>query len=290
MNKYVASNNVQAVHNNIPPQQQFQASISYATGLVYFPVIIIGLGILSVLIFQSILCFRGCFHYICPNTCQCCYNNESASIPDITQRKALHLRSIYWFFTFLLFAFITNFFVFLGDTSLQTSGKQASNSIVLSANLFTNIDYNANAMSFVIGNISKSFSTQPCQDFWNQIDVYSDFVNYCEMGQSSVHQITDIVGEVPSKLNDANSILTTKGLYYKNISIYVLFSIILVSTILLFVAYFVQLKWLLTVAIELSLLMVLLATLVGATLMFVVVSIRNVSMYYNKYIIIHYYS
>lgn len=272
-NNYVASSFVTTGHQ-IPPQQQFSVSITYATGLLYFPIAIISLSLLSVLIFQIIFWVRGCFHFICPKTCECYYNNESASVSDPAQRKAMHSRAIYWFFTFLLFTFITNFFVFVGDTSLRSSGSEASESIVQSANLFSDINNYAHSISFEFGNISKSFSTSPCQEFWIQAKTYSDVINECKQGQSSATQLSSIISSIPNTLNSANDVLTDQGLYYKNIAVYVLFAVILLSTVLLFAAYFIQRKWLLTVAVELSLLMVLLTTLVGATLMFVVV--RNI--------------
>lgn len=268
-NNYVASSTVSAGHQ-IPPQQQFSLSYSYATGLLLFPAIIIGLGLLSVFIFLGIMCVRGCYHTFCP--CSSCYNMESASTSDLTQRKTMHWRSIYWFFTFVALAFVTNFFVFLANSYLDTGGKQASNSIVQSANLFSSINSNAKSISFDLRNISQSFSTQPCQSYWTQEGVYQYFVDECGTGVSAILGVTSVVGSVPRSLNDANDALNNKGLYYKNIAVYVLFAVITVSIALLVLAYFVQAKWLLTVAIILSLLMVLLTTLVGSTIMLLVVS------------------
>jgi len=268
---YTISSYVLAGHQ-IPPVNQFSESRTYVTGLILLPVIIASLGILSVLIFQSILCVRCCYHSICPDEHRECYNIASASEPDYERRKSFHQRSIIWFFTFVILTLITNCFVFVGDSYLSNSGKTASDSIVQMSDIFTDIKYNANSIAYDLSNMSSLISTQPCYTYWNEIPgLYNQLIAEISTGETSALALESTVGSTGTNLNDVNDTLKNKGLYYKNISVYVLFSIVTVAAILLIVAYFVQLKWLLTVAIVLSLLMVLLMTIVGSALMFATV-------------------
>lgn len=282
---YVVSQNVLAGHQ-IPPVAKFSESQSYVIGLTLFPIIIAALGLLSVLIFQSILCVRFCFHSLCPDSYRECYNIASASEPDYERRKAFHWRSICWFFTFITLTLVTNCFVFLGDSYLSTSGKQASNSIVQMSNLFSDIKSNANSLSYDLGNISSLLAVPDCYVYWNSVPgLYNQLVEECQAGESSAQSLSSQVGSTGTNLNDLNNVLTNQGLYYKNISVYVLFAIVTLAALLLVLAYFVKLKWLLTTAIVLSLLMVALMTIVGSALMFATVSIITILFGYLIHII-----
>lgn len=278
--QYVISSRVFAGHQ-IPPIQQFSESKSYITGLLVFPIIIAVLGILSIFIFQSILCVRFCYHALCPSEHRECYNIASASEPDYERRKTYHSRSIIWFFTFIILTLITNCFVFIGDSLLSVSGRQASDSIVQLSNLFYDINSNANSISYDLGNMSALISTQPCYTYWNTIPgLYNQLIEQCQVGQSSAQSLAGVVGSTGTNLYDLNNVLTKTYLFYKSISVYSQFAIVTVSALLLITAYFVKLKWLLTTAIVLSLLMVLLMTFVGSALMLVTVRIVCMMSFY----------
>jgi hypothetical protein len=222
---YRPTGDVKAAHG-IPKVQDFALTVDYLKGAAVFAIIIFVLGVLSVAIYQFILCCRCCFHFCCPNSCKCCYNKESSYEPDLYERMRHHKKARFSFFAFLLGAVIVNCLVFIGSNSLSKGIRDVGDSMDSIADVFTNlvnISGNIqNALDDVSAQISPNITgggtcyfafCQPVLGVCTQ-DYYSDMTQYISDGNSALQSITDIIGNLPENIHDARKKTVKQGECY----------------------------------------------------------------------------
>jgi hypothetical protein len=186
-------------------------------------------------------------------------------------RKLHHRKAIIAFFTFLLFALIIDCLVFVGSGDITKSIRKAGDALESLANIFLQIQTDANDISNSINGVYNATKIYPCSDAFEAVDVQSTLQTYSSQASDYIQKVSSIIGSFPNTILRYKRLIVQQGIHTKDTIILCYFFIVLFFIIMFTIAYFIQYKILLTLSIILTELMVIALTVIAAGEMLIVV-------------------
>lgn len=271
---YFPTNYVYAAHG-LPPQGSISYPLyDYAKGQLIFPVIFLGVGILSVIVFQSILCCRFCARYCCPQRCMKCYNKFDSTESDINERLKYHRKSRLAFFAFVMIAIAVSSFIFLVNQDITTSITTFNNSLTSLLNIFMTLEADSQNIANSCYQLTRDSELSPCNYAFEYFGIQKEFIQYANTTASYILVIRQDSSIIPTDIQSFQT-LTSTIIPQKDIFFYCYFASIVGFVILLCIAYFARSKHLLSAVIVLTEILVVLFTIAAAVQILLVVSMHR---------------
>lgn len=278
---YVPTQYVVAAHGIPPIGSIFFPFSEYFLGVLTFPIVLVTLGIISVLVYQIILCARACAHHYPQKCARCCQNRRCPCCFDCTgdgdessnpvDRLRYHRLAQYAFFIFLTMAIIVSCLVFIGNDMLSQGLRKFTYSLTYVLQIFTSIQNDSLNIASSSYQLAREAEMIPCSQAFSNFEIKSEFVSYANISASFVLQIgrsSAILSKSVVNIQDVTlSIIDPKATI-----IFCYVSIIVAFAAMLAVAYFVRNKNLLTSVITVTNIIVTLLTVASAGLMLFAVS------------------
>ena len=274
---YTPSSNVQAAHR-IPHRfhlgDEGLTIREYLISVAEFPIIIAGLGILSVVIFQLIMCCRWCCKRCCLNTymkiCKCREQSLAMNFPiDVVREEKKNIIATVFFVVFVVFVLISDFCVFKGHDLLIKSMNKFGDSLVLLSDIFEAISAAAALMSSTASSVSTTI-TKSCS--FLPAGTTSSLSSSTKLFSSAANDISSTTGNLPNTFHNLRDIIVGRGVSSINTVVYVYFAVIMFFVILFGVARFLKSRWTMLPTVILTEIVVVTLTLIACFEMVLIVS------------------
>jgi hypothetical protein len=176
---------------------------TYLLSCMSMPICIIVIGVLSLIIYQLVLCFRCC----CQHCCKHCVSKDHMVIPDgdkssFCWRMSRHrpvLMTLYWLS--LIGALIANYCMYIGRVYVDRAYSSGYDSLTALAAVFNNALTATEGLFHSAGNMVNLLNSQQCSAvFSGSDDTASGQVNSFN---SSADSIGGFIGSLPEKIEDA---------------------------------------------------------------------------------------
>lgn len=274
----------------------FNISKQYVNSTLTFPVIFLVVGLLSIILFLVLLGTRCCFHKLSgypshikhDTSIQTSKQSNSISklqydakyFKDMSNEEfrswklfIIYSKGILLCFTIigLCFVIFGNQVIFYGSDQLTTSLNILSNAFDNINNLYTSFNFYLQSINQDILTIAKDVnainSTTSCGMMIH--DEYQSFSNITE----SFNQLNSIVSQSSEKIDSLRSDLQTHGMYSKDVSLFVFYSVIMIISMIYILGLYFTNKIISQVGISLSVIVISIYTIVCAIEMVIVVSV-----------------
>lgn len=273
-------------------------ALLYLESTVVFPAILGSLGVLSVIIFQIVMCCRWCCKRCCFKTFQCCCKcvkrpPEGSELVEggIVASPNTGLADVYIakisimaiaFAVFLLFVVIADLTALAGLKSIQASFKDFGNALHLLGNIFQHIHDGSSDMQIAGKSITSTLASQTCHN------VSSTFLKSFSSGVgdfgTAAGDIASLTSGLPKFFEGIKTTLETTGKQNFDQVFFIYLAVILFDVLLFVGAAFSRSKVFFSVPFLLSELIVLTLTIISAFEMVLVVRLTDtlkISFYFH---------
>lgn len=260
-NHYHPSSEVKSLHN-IPPIQTFDKTPSYFKGIIIFPLIILGLGVISLLSFLL-------YFYCC--------KSKGGSRRYIAYKR--HSNSSFFLFTAL--AFILSFFVLIGNAPLNYILRDVAYLFLYFSKKITQIDNIAIQLASAATNITSLYidnTNSPCSTAAAFYGIQGTISDTCNTIASAALGASNNQGTA-DELKSIHDVILSTIIPAKSAVIFIILGLSILTPLLLLLSYRIKSICTMNMSVLWSSLIILIISIVVAVEMGLAVSVYVIRLY-----------
>jgi hypothetical protein len=223
---------MQVEYGHMLTNEEFEATQAYGQRALYTPIVIFGLGFLSIFFYLCGMLWRCC--------CECCRCLPDA---DDVQYDYKRTTNTVFFYIFVLFVLLFDQLVFVGNTEID-KGMTTLDGALGDIKTLTQTVVDDTSNLIIYGNNMeddydslKTFVQSNCPAYSSGLDEagtsISDF-------SSQMNSLNKAIKSMPSNIEKVQNYLSKYAMQYRQIGIYVIWALAIVCSILFFAAKIVE--------------------------------------------------
>lgn len=263
----------------------FTYSEGYLQSLIPVPAVILGIGLLSILIYMSLMCFRCCCECIryAPNRDDYLKDNAPITKFDWAHKVVSRRRlTLFLFVTFLFFTFAVNHILFWGDATISQGVSDASDGLNSLGDTFAVYSDATGAFVASYARLGQAMSDVTCQEYNSQAQAQVSSTLSSFEGYATV--LNDAISDIAPNIYSASDTFITYGTTKKSTVVYIFYAFIAFDCILLALAAIIRNKVFMQVLLSFSLLIVIALTVICCIEMVIVMLLSDFCMDPIEYI------